>query len=315
MEKKKKYRLKFIFQEIDLAPGTFLIGRSPSCNLTLEDPLVSRQHVKIVIADKAATIEDLGSRNGTLVNNEPLFDASPLKHKDRVRVGSHEMVFLEESRFPSRPMRPTGAMINCPSCQIPIAAGTPKCPHCNNDIGTGSMCRKCRTPSRVGDVHCAGCGALLKSKDDTTIPIELGGASSGWTSSLVVEVIEKALAAGKFNHAANLLDGKIQDFDFKISAGTLDVALLLEISGFNTTLARELKQPERLEWVIRSWTSSASPMPLDLLDKILEARSDGSTIDSIGAYLEVLKSTNDTAHSRKTLVSRLEKIIRESGRQ
>ena len=136
MEKKKKYRLKFIFQEIDLAPGMFLIGRSPSCNLTLEDPLVSRQHIKIFIADRDATIEDLGSRNGTLVNNEPLFDASPLKHKDRVRVGSHEMIFLEESRFPSRPMRPTGAMINCPACRIPIAAGTPKCPHCNTDIGS-----------------------------------------------------------------------------------------------------------------------------------------------------------------------------------
>ena len=315
MEKKKKYRLKFIFQEIDLSPGMFLIGRSPSCNLTLEDPLVSRQHIKIHIADREATIEDLGSRNGTLVNNEPLFDAAPLKHKDRVRVGSHEMVFLEESRFPSRPMRPTGAMINCPACRIPIAAGTAKCPHCNTDIGTGNMCRKCRTPSRSDDVHCSGCGAVLRSNDDTTIPIELGGASSGWKSSLVVEVIEKALAAKKFQHAASLLDGKIQDFDFKISAGTLDVALLLEISGFNTTLARELKQPDRLEWVIRSWASSASPMPLDLLDEILAAQGDSSITNSLKTYLTALKSTDDTAHSRQELVSRIENIIRENGRQ
>ncbi len=315
MEKKKKYRLKFIFQEIDLAPGTFLIGRSPSCNLTLEDPLVSRQHVKIVITDKAATIEDLGSRNGTLVNNEPLFDASPLKHKDRMRVGSHEMIFLEESRFPSRPMRPTGAMINCPACQIPMAAGGIRCPHCDTEIGTGSMCRKCRTPSKIGDVHCAGCGALLKSKDDTTIPIELGGASSGWTSRLVVEVIEKALAAGKFQHAASLLDGKIQGFDFKISAGTLDVALLLEISKFNTILAGELKQPERLEWVLKSWTSSASPMPLDLLDMILASQGDGSIINSIETYLKALKGSDDTAHSRQTLVSRLEDAIRGNSRK
>ncbi len=315
MEKKNKYRLKFIFQEIDLAPGTFLIGRSPSCNLTLEDPLVSRQHVKIVITDQAATIEDMGSRNGTLVNNEPLFDASPLKHKDRVRVGSHEMIFLEESRFPSRPMRPTGAMINCPACRTPTAAGALRCPHCDSEIGTGNMCKKCRTPTKIGDVRCNGCGALLSSRDDSTIPIALGGASSGWTPNLVVEVIEKALAAGKFRHAANLLDGKIKDFDFKISAGTLDVALLLEISGFNTILARELKQPERLEWVLRSWTSSASPMPLDLLDKILASKGDGSIINSIETYLTALKSTDDTAHSRQALVSRLEDIIRGNGRQ
>jgi hypothetical protein len=314
LEKKKKYRLKFIFQEIDLAPGTFLIGRSPSCNLTLEDPLVSRQHVKIVINDKEATIEDMGSRNGTLVNNEPLFDASPLKHKDRVRVGSHEMVFLVENRFPSRPMRPTGAMISCPACQVAMAAGTLRCPHCDTEIGTGNLCRKCRTPTKIGDVRCGGCGAPLSSKDDTTIPIVLGGASSGWTSSLVVEVIEKAIAAGKFRHAANLLDGKIEDFDFKISAGTLDVALLLEISGFNTTLARELKQPERNEWIIKSWTSSASPMPLDLLDKILESKVEGSIISSIEEYLTVLKSTGDTAHSRQTLVSRLEDIIHGNDR-
>ena len=88
LKKKKKYRLKILFQEIDLEPGEFIIGRSSSCNLTLEDPLVSRRHVMINISDSRATICDLGSRNGTLLNGEPVFEGklSSLKRfKDDAR--------------------------------------------------------------------------------------------------------------------------------------------------------------------------------------------------------------------------------------
>ena len=134
MDRSLKRRLRFMFQEIDLAEGSFLIGRSPSCNLTLEDPLVSRQHARITIERDQATISDLGSRNGTLLNGEPLFDDHPLEHNDRIRIGSHEMVYLEERRFTSRPLRVTGALVTCPECRSPSASGTLTCPHCGTQM-------------------------------------------------------------------------------------------------------------------------------------------------------------------------------------
>ena len=45
----QKYRLRLVFQEIDVGPGNFTIGRASACNLTVEDPLVSREHARILV--------------------------------------------------------------------------------------------------------------------------------------------------------------------------------------------------------------------------------------------------------------------------
>ena len=145
MDRSLKRRLRFMFQEIDLAEGSFLIGRSPSCNLTLEDPLVSRHHARITVDPENAKISDLGSRNGTMVNGEPLFDDHPLAHNDRIRIGSHEMVFLEERRFTTGQLRVTGALVACPQCRAMLAAGGQACPHCGAKLpGATRACPRCR---------------------------------------------------------------------------------------------------------------------------------------------------------------------------
>lgn len=63
-----RYRLRFLLQEFDLPRGATIIGRSLDCHLTIEDPLVSRQHARIVIDDAGAFVEDMGSRNGVRVD-------------------------------------------------------------------------------------------------------------------------------------------------------------------------------------------------------------------------------------------------------
>src|SRR5262245_57686826 len=88
-----RYRLRFLLQEIDLAPGETLIGRSASCHVTIEDPLVSRQHARIRINGDVATIEDLGSRNGLQINGRGTRGISQLSEGDRVRIGTQELVF------------------------------------------------------------------------------------------------------------------------------------------------------------------------------------------------------------------------------
>jgi pSer/pThr/pTyr-binding forkhead associated (FHA) protein len=61
-----RYRLRFLLQEIDLPQGETLIGRSASCQVTIEDPLVSRQHSRLYIRERSRP--DLGSRSGSMVN-------------------------------------------------------------------------------------------------------------------------------------------------------------------------------------------------------------------------------------------------------
>ena len=83
-----RYRLRFLLQEIDLPRGATLLGRSPECHVTLEDPLVSREHARIAIYEQSATCEDLGSRNGVKINGLAMKGPTRLKDGDRVRIGT-----------------------------------------------------------------------------------------------------------------------------------------------------------------------------------------------------------------------------------
>jgi DNA-binding NtrC family response regulator len=69
------------------------IGRSPSCEIPLEDDLVSRRHAQITLRDGKAWLRDLRSRNGTLVNGERVSGEVALQPGDQVRVGTTTALF------------------------------------------------------------------------------------------------------------------------------------------------------------------------------------------------------------------------------
>jgi hypothetical protein len=77
-------------------PGTHgvLIGRSPSAAIRLAEPTASRVHARIERRASGVYVEDLGSRNGTLVNGTSIAREALLEPGDRVRVGSTDIVFV-----------------------------------------------------------------------------------------------------------------------------------------------------------------------------------------------------------------------------
>lgn len=70
-----------------------LVGRAPSADLRLQDPSVSRIHARIELRDDGVYVEDLGSRNGTLVDGEPVTAPRRLEVDDELTVGSAALVF------------------------------------------------------------------------------------------------------------------------------------------------------------------------------------------------------------------------------
>ena len=84
-----------------LAEGSNEIGRDPTCAVRVESPGVSRRHARIVVAGAAATLEDLGSKNGCYVNDRRVVDAVRLEDGSRVRVGSVTMVYRRASALAS----------------------------------------------------------------------------------------------------------------------------------------------------------------------------------------------------------------------
>ena len=75
-------------REFDLA-GLLIVGRDQSVAITLQDPEVSRQHLQVEVEGDEVTIEDLGSTNGTFVNDERIAGGGHvLSAGDRVRMGT-----------------------------------------------------------------------------------------------------------------------------------------------------------------------------------------------------------------------------------
>lgn len=72
--------------------GPLEIGRGATCDISIPNPFVSARHARIAPVDGAWVVEDLGSKNGTLVNGEPLESPHPLQPGDRVLIGDTEFV-------------------------------------------------------------------------------------------------------------------------------------------------------------------------------------------------------------------------------
>jgi sigma-B regulation protein RsbU (phosphoserine phosphatase) len=71
-----------------LEGGTHVIGRSEQADLVIPDRSLSRQHARLTFQDGIWTIEDLGSRNGTLVNRQRIDRPTPLRPGDVVALGA-----------------------------------------------------------------------------------------------------------------------------------------------------------------------------------------------------------------------------------
>ena len=97
----KAYALKFISGKYQ--GGEFplkqdkqiVIGRSSELDMVLVEDMVSRKHAKIMIANGAITIEDLGSTNGTFVNGEKVKQAR-LKEGDRILIGTSILKLIQQ---------------------------------------------------------------------------------------------------------------------------------------------------------------------------------------------------------------------------
>jgi RNA polymerase subunit RPABC4/transcription elongation factor Spt4 len=174
-----RYRLRFQLQEIDLFQGRTVLGRSPDCHVTIEDPLVSRQHACVTIQGDVADFEDLGSRNGSKVNGQPARGKIRLKDADRLRIGTQELVFCLIRDAPvGAGNKATGFLLYCAQCKLPYPEEMPACPNC---------------------------GAHEKVDEETTLSGVLGDDHSSWALQLLVDVLERAMVLDRPDDADKIM--------------------------------------------------------------------------------------------------------------
>lgn len=106
-----------------------VIGRAASADLVLEDPHLSRRHAAVRLTDDGVSLVDLGSTNGTWMNDRRIVGTEYLADGDVIRIGRTELRFFDPGvartdpvglrlAAPRRDHRPT----------VPLPIGTPPDP-------------------------------------------------------------------------------------------------------------------------------------------------------------------------------------------
>jgi len=82
-----EHRLVWGRREIALVPGENLLGRDHSAVVWVNDESVSRRHARILVSEDGASLEDLGSKNGTFLRGRPVTRPTRLQDGDEFTLG------------------------------------------------------------------------------------------------------------------------------------------------------------------------------------------------------------------------------------
>ena len=98
-------------ERFPLANERVTIGRSRDSDIFLPDQWLSRHHAEILRKDAAFFLHDLGSKNGTLLNGEPVHGDRRLRHGDVITLGEHVLTFSIEEAPDEDSQPPEGTRI------------------------------------------------------------------------------------------------------------------------------------------------------------------------------------------------------------
>jgi len=96
-------------KEFALTKDEIFLGREASCDIVLSDAEVSRRHARIYLGTSGYVIEDLGSTNGTFVNDQRLSGPHLLQSGELVRLGENTNLSYQATVFD-----PNATMISSP---------------------------------------------------------------------------------------------------------------------------------------------------------------------------------------------------------
>lgn len=108
--------------------GSIIIGRDPDCDITIPSEEISRQHARIITRPGSILLEDMGSSNGTFVNNQPVQKAV-VQQGDEIRFDKIRFKVLslsEADNFLTEPESSTGnhRTVESQSSESKSSAGT-----------------------------------------------------------------------------------------------------------------------------------------------------------------------------------------------
>jgi hypothetical protein len=277
-----RFRLRYLQHDLELSEGQFAVGRNASCQLSLDDPLVSRRHALLHVSQDGVAIEDLQSRNGVLVNGAKIEGRIPLQSGDKILIGAQEMTLLH-ARDDAVQAGPSGA--------VPQAAAKLTLPKMIPAVKEDSGSR--RSPDSDPEP------SMVRRADAFKL---LGG------------VAEKALAMGRAAEAERLLASALADIIETTRSGrSIPPSLMDQAAKFSAKLATATGKGGWADYVIELYAAQGRPCPASVIDELYQAMRKVTAIDlnRLRGYIEQLRSQlNSFGPAERFLFQRLEGLER-----
>lgn len=285
-----RYRIRYQGSDLELpTSGAFVVGRSSACSLALDDALVSRRHASIEARGDGLYVEDLGSRNGVLVNGLKIEGARRLAHLDRVTVGAHDLVVMEVGEENAVRCDACGALVvplagRCPRCKAPVASR-------NHQTLVGSSALDVNTLTQPAE-----------EEEPTLMGTLIGGLAT------------KALALGRFDEAERVLSRPLLDMLARAQRGEhLAPVALSEMTAFALRVADGTKKPTWLDWTFEIHAASGVLMSAPDIEKLHEVvrRQRYTNVAAVRRYLaRLMLRTDELGPAQRFQLQRLEGLLR-----
>jgi RNA polymerase subunit RPABC4/transcription elongation factor Spt4 len=151
------FQLRFADHSFSLPPGETLIGRDVECQIQLKGKSISRRHARLLLVGDQPTLEDLGSRNGTLINGQRVKGRRALVSGDEVTIGSAVFVLMAVAPAVRTPESGDATAPGDRPYQVPEMRS----------------CVGCRHLISLRDTTCPLCGAPQTRTEDAGLTIDV----------------------------------------------------------------------------------------------------------------------------------------------
>jgi len=280
------FRLRYLAHDLELAPGEFVVGRSTDCQLSLDDPLVSRRHAVIRIRRDGVSVQDLGSRNGVLVNGVKIDGEREITAGDKISIGSQEML-LQSADEPH---------------QTAASANEEVYRRATQTLGA----------AYVVDLRAAVEGAT--ANPSPADPPTAEASRSLQSFQLLGGVADKALAMGRAEEAERILQALLLDILTRAREGhTIEPSIAETAAKYAARLGGATSKGMWVDYVFELYKRMKTPLPAQIVDELYTVVRKTKTIDlqMLRSYLADLRGLVATlGPAQRFLIQRIEGLER-----
>lgn len=292
-----RFRLRYLQHDFEMGEGEFLIGRSPSCQLSLDDPLVSRRHALLIVTASEVSTEDLGSRNGVLVNGQRIVGRHPLKIGDRILIGAQEMTLLESKSEEQPGLTSTARLARLSITKMPNEVAS-------SGAASGSTASHFMTAPP----------AISSSPREDTVQAPrrpVGGLA------MIASVAEKSLSMNRVDEAERIVSASLLDVLDQLRSGQHVGSEVVDLAArLAARLASGTGKGNWIDFVVELYFREARPCPAPVIDELYIALRKVNSVQTqqLRDYVSRLRErVNSFGPAERFLFQRLEGLERLAG--